>query len=154
MIKQLIIFLLFVLLISCNSDNNQLYILIKSESDNNLVQAYIMDNRFIDVDIMDVSYKLMDSDTKSDNLDEDELAQAKAAIYRFYTHVKVENGYYVCTIKDAKEINVSQKTFVGLLEGINILNEGIDKARQDGLPVELREPSEEYLNSLLQYPNI
>lgn len=150
MIKQILNFLLFVLLISCNSENNQLDILIKSESDNNLVQTYVKENRFIDVDIMDVSNKLMDIDTKSGTLNEDELAQAKAAIFRFYSHVTIEDGYYICTIKSAEGINVSQKTFDELLNGLRILNKGVEKAKQDGLPVKLREPSKEYLNSLLQ----
>lgn len=149
-----IILLLSILIasVSCNSSNNRSKLLEEREQNGNKVEQYADVDGFIDVDIHEISKRLTDPATKSGNmnLDEDELAQVKAAIYRFYSHVKVENGYYVCTIKDAKEINVSQKTFDGLLEGINILNEGIDKARQDGLPVELREPSEEYLNSLLQ----
>lgn len=149
-----IILLLSILIasVSCNSSNNRSKLLEEREQNGNKVEQYADVDGFIDVDILEISKRLTDPATKSGNmnLEDEEMAQVKAAIYRFYSHVKVENGYYVCTIKDAKEINVSQKTFDGLLEGIKILNKDIDKAKHDGLPVELSEPSEEYLNSLLQ----
>lgn len=147
-----IILLLSILIasVSCNSSNNRSKLLEEQEQNGNKVEQYADVDEFIGVDILEISKRLTDDETKAEDIDEKEMGQVKTAIYRFYSHVKMENGHYVCTIKDAKEINVSQKTFEGLLDGLRILNEGIDKAKQEGLPVELREPSEEYLNSLLQ----
>lgn len=126
--------------------------LVEQESNSNKIEQYADVDEFIDVDIADVSKRLTDTATKSGdmNVEEKEMAQVKAAIYRFYSHVTLEEGHYVCTIKDAQEINVSPKTFEELLEGLDILNKGIDKAKEDGIPGEPQEPSQQYLNSLLQ----
>ena len=74
----------------------------------------------------------------------------KAAVYRFYKHVSVKDGYYVCGIKDGSEINVSQSVFVTLLENLNKMNRMIKEAKDRGEAIEVQVPDEEYMNSLLR----
>lgn len=79
-----------------------------------------------------------------------EVPKFKAAVYRFYSHVKLEKGKYVCALKNGKEINISEKIFSAFLNNMNELNQQAAKARAGGGNMQMSEIDDAYLNSLLK----
>ena len=85
----------------------------------------------------------------SSGLSAEEIAQAKAAVYRFYQHVSIRDGYYVCDLSSASEIKVSEEVFNDFTNNLKEINAFIKERRQNGVQIDLPEVTEEYLNSLL-----
>ena len=75
---------------------------------------------------------------------------AKAAVYRFFQHVKLLDGIYVCDITSASEIDLSPDIFDDLINNLEDINQVIRYNKEKGLPLEVPDVTEEYLNSLLQ----
>lgn len=101
----------FIVLSSCDSDSDptaiQKIAAIKTEP--TAVEKIINNNSFIDIDLSQIS-KQIAMGTRAAKAED--LAKTKAAIYRFYSHVHLnENKQYVCLINSAQEINVSQNVF-------------------------------------------
>lgn len=80
----------------------------------------------------------------------DELNKMKAALYRFYSHVKTVEGEHVCSLKNVRDINVSKKLFAVLQENLEEGNAWVKKCKKEGKEVMIQEVSGEYLNSLLE----
>ena len=78
------------------------------------------------------------------------MAQLKAAIYRFYKHVSVMDGYYSCDITDGSDINISQEIYSALMNNLQEMNGYIKTEREQGRDVVMSVPDEKYLNSLLE----
>ena len=60
------------------------------------------------------------------NLKDEEKGKIRAVAYRFYKHVKVENGRLNVNIKNGNEINISEQLFNTLNQNINQTNRFID----------------------------
>ncbi len=109
-------------------------------------REWVENDVFIDFDDAEISLALMDS-----TANKEDLAQAKAAVYRFYKHVTLsEDSLLQCTLKNGAEINVSDRVFKAFMENINEMNERIKSSRAEGVTVLMAEPTEEYLRSLLE----
>ena len=138
------------LLTGCRSGaNNVLDSVRDTEVSMEPVKKYVDENTYIDLDV-DALVKSVVNKTTGFSVNEDDMAKMKAAVYRFYKHVSVKDGYYVCGIKDGSEINVSQSVFRTLLENLNEMNRMIKEAKDRGEAIEVQIPDEEYLNSLLR----
>ncbi len=106
------------------------------------------DSLFIDISLKDVATGI--SKTRS-SVSDDLMKLCRIANYRFYSHVKIVDGYYVCNLKNGAEINVSETLFSEMSEAMRKLNSQIKEQRSKNNDVVLPEISDEYLNSLLKY---
>lgn len=140
----------FIVLSSCDSDSAptaiQKIATIKTEP--TAVEKIINNNSFIDIDHSHIS-KQITMGTRAANAED--LAKAKAAICRFYSHVHLnEKKQYVCLINSAQEINVSQNVFDTLKKNLDETNSIIEQAFDSGNNIVVPEITTEYLNSLLK----
>ena len=137
------------LLAGCRSElHNVLDSVRGSKASGELVKKYVDDNAYIDFDVDALVSNIVKQDTGF-SVNEEDMAKMKAAVYRFYKHVSVKEGYYVCDIKESSEINVSQSVFRTLLENLNEMNRMIKEAKDRGETIDVQIPDEEYLNALL-----
>ncbi|MDE5836344.1 MAG: hypothetical protein K2H50_05005 [Paramuribaculum sp.] len=113
-----------------------------------LVQQYALSDTFIDVDAKAFSEIITNPDSLS-TVNSDDIAKMKAALYRFYKNVKLEDGIYICDIEDGKSINISESLFVTLKENLQKMNDGVKEAHEKGIEVVQSKPDSAYLNSLL-----
>ena len=137
------------LLTGCRSGaNNVLDSVRDTEVSMEPVKKYVDENTYIDLDV-DALVKSVVNKNTGFSVNEDDMAKMKAAVYRFYKHVSVKDGYYVCGIKDGSEINVSQSVFRTLLENLNEMNRMIKEAKDRGETIEVQVPDEEYMNAFM-----
>ena len=148
--SSIMVLVVVLLLAGCRSEaNNVLDSVRDTEVPKELVKKYVDDNAYIDLDV-DALVKSVVSQHTGSSVNEEDMAKMKAAVYRFYKHVSVKDGYYVCGIKESSEINVSQDVFSALLGNLNDMNRLIREAKDKGEAIEVHVPDEEYLNSLLR----
>lgn len=116
-----------------------------------LVKSYVESNDFIDVDVKAIEYAAINpASSRSQNVTEEELAKMVAGIYRFYKHVSVIDGLYSCSLKSGAEINISEDMFMSMLNNIEDINGYIKEVKDRGETINVMEPTEEYLESLLK----
>ena len=101
-------------------------------------------------DVQALSLKQKDKANKLTSNEENALCKMKAAIYRFYSHVKIKDGKYSCSLTNAREINISNQLFSTLRQNLESGNVWIEKCKKEGKEIVIPEINEEYLNSLLQ----
>lgn len=135
----------------CNSDSNECNSILKisnAQTEPTAVEKLVRSNAFIDVDINRLSEQMANG-TRADNAPD--ISKAKAAIYRFYSHVHVNgNNQYECTLKSAKEINVSQDVFDALQNNLDEMNKAIELCSKDGKKMNVMPITDKYLESLLK----
>lgn len=128
---------------SCNKNESKMALSIDSiasASTHVSPRSYINSNAFLSVDTRDkVISAMQDTD----------VAKLKAAVYRFYKHVSVQDSKYVTSLKGANEINLSNDLYNLLKENMDQMNKDIDKLREKGKKVMIQEVTPEYLNSLI-----
>ena len=135
---------------SCQSEEeNVVQTIATVQTETNAVKKYVDENTFIDLDVMALAKEIASPDTRA-AVDLDKVAQMKAAIYRFYSHVELEEGIYVCHLSAASDINVSESVYQTLLDNLNAMNNSIQQAKEEGQKINVPEVSEAYLNSLLE----
>lgn len=136
---------LSVFILSCNEQTNKNGNYIEPVEPT-LVKTLVQNNDYIDVDKVALSIKEKESgnDNSVDN------AKVRAAYYRFFHHIKLVDGRFVCDITDAKEINVSPRLFNAMLKEIEEINIAIEDAKKQNIPITIPELDEEYLQSLLE----
>lgn len=143
--------ILAVILSSCGSDTKDVTLLQKvaaAPAEPSAVEKIVKSNSFIDIDINDVAKQLA-TGTRAAN--SNDLAMTKAAIYRFYSHVRLnKDKLYECTLNSAQDINVSQNVFDILSKNLDDMNQYIKEAKNSGQEVVVPEITDEYLNSLLK----
>lgn len=136
---------------SCDSESNDATIVQKIaavSTEPTAVEKIVKNNSFIDIDINHAAKQAAMGTRATDT---EEMAKAKAAIYRFYSHVRLnESKQYECTLTSAKEINISQNLFEALLQNLEAMNSFIKEGTKSGQNVVAPEITEEYLNSLLK----
>lgn len=113
-----------------------------------LVKKYVEENTYIDIDVVKLEKEIASPNTRA-SVDQDKVAQMKAAIYRFYNHVKLKDGFYHCDLTSASQINVSTNVYTALLNNLNDMNADIRKLKEKGQEVTVPDIDEAYLNSLL-----
>ena len=114
------------------------------------VQKIAESGEFIDINIKKLSDELSTVDTKALSALKNDKDKAFAALYRFYSHVQLIDSCYVCSLKSAAEINVSQTVFETLKNNLDDLNEQIESLRKAGEKVSLPDIDNDYLKSLLR----
>lgn len=135
---------------SCQADlDDTLQNISSVETNAATVKKYVNENTYIDLDVYQLVKDVASPKTRA-SVNIDQIAQMKAAIYRFYSHVQVVNGFYKCNLKAASDINVSEGIYTALLNNLNDMNKNIQKAIDKGISFNVQEADEEYLNSLLK----
>ena len=135
---------------SCHSDLDESLLNVTSiETKKSAVEQYVNENKYIDLDVVALSKEIASPKTRV-SVDLDKIAQMKAAIYRFYSHVKLVDGLYVCSLTDAAEINVSTKVYDELNKNLNDINKTISEAKKNGQNIVVPEVNDKYLKSLLK----
>ena len=114
------------------------------------VQKIAESGEFIDINIKKLSDELSTVDTKALSALKNDKDKAFAALYRFYSHVQLIGSCYVCSLKSAAEINVSQTVFETLKNNLDDMNEQIESLRKAGEKVSLPDIDNDYLKSLLR----
>lgn len=90
---------------------------------------------------------LIDSLTVEETIYDNKL---RAALYRFYKHVKLEDGYFKCDLKSGEEINISQELFERFIKNhVDGFNKWIDEVHSQGRKARVEDITEEYLECLL-----
>lgn len=115
--------------------------------ENSLARKYVDENIYINVSDLDLMKEASKARTGT-NVEREALMNA--AIYRFYSHVKMENGFYSCSLTSADEINVSPNVFDFLKDNLEEMNDSIRAFKERGEEINVFEINEEYLNSLLK----
>lgn len=113
------------------------------------VRKYLDKKIFLDVDVQALLQQAAGTSSRSSD-NTDDLCRMKAALHRFYSHVKIEGGKYECSLKNAQEINISETLFSILKKNLEEGNAWIEKCRKEGKKIVFPEISDEYLNSLLE----
>lgn len=135
----------------CDSDTKDVALLQKVvaiPTEPSAVEKIVKSNSYIDIDINDVAKQLA-TGTRAANTND--LAMTKAAVYRFYSHVRLNADHqYECTLTSAKDINVSQNVFDVLSKNLDDMNKFIKESAKSGQSVEVPEITEDYLSSLLK----
>lgn len=138
------------LIVGCSSDTDNLLNHVQEiKTSKELVNDYVKNNTYIDIDVDALVHGIVNPKSRAINTEED-MAKMKAAVYRFYENVSVENGYYKCNIPNGSAINISQEVYSALLDNLNLMNEVVKKSRDKGEKVDIQVPDQEYLNSLLE----
>lgn len=111
-------------------------------------KTLVENNDYIDVDKDALNFsEAMGSDDESSV----EGNKMKAAYYRFFRHVKLIDGRYVCDVENAKDLNISPRLFNAMLKEIEQVNIEIENAeKEENVPITIPELNEEYLQSLLE----
>lgn len=113
------------------------------------VQKIAESGKFIDINIKKFSDELSTVNTNVLSALKNDKDKAFAALYRFYSHVQLDSCY-VCSLKSAEEINVSQAVFETLKNNLDDMNEQIESLRKAGEKVSLPDIDNDYLKSLLR----
>lgn len=116
------------------------------------VKKLVDENAFIDVEVESLVSSLQNAEATGSRVsaeNQEEVVKMKAALYRFFSRVKVENGQYVTDLASPEEINVSRGLYDALMNNLTEMNEFLAKAKENGEEAQIGEVTEEYLNSLL-----
>lgn len=116
---------------------------------NKSAKEYVEDNTYIDLDVNSLHATIATNATRS-GAKGDDMARMKAALYRFYSHVKLEEEGYVCDLSSANEINVSSTVYTALLNNMNDMNASYKKAKSEEKNVVALSVNKAYLDSLLE----
>lgn len=136
---------------ACNSQNKDANDIISNptldfKTDPDAVRKLLSENTHIDLDLNELSNQAA---TRT-SIPMDVAVQAKAALYKFYLHVKLQDEFYVCSLKNGSEINISNRLFQALLDNMNEANNAVKKAKEEGVEMKLPPIDAYYLNSLLE----
>lgn len=123
---------------------------IPAQPSGELIRAYVENNDFIDVDYKAIEYAAINpTSSRAENVTEEDHAKMMAAVYRFNKHVSVIEGQYSCSLKNGAEINISEELFKAMIDNLEEMNTFIEECAKKGKKVNVIEPTEEYLESLL-----
>lgn len=146
--KKIVIFFPFLLLVaSCANNHGSTASPDEADADVSVLTKSIVAN---DIVIDFAGWKSILEEGISAKTSQEDIAMAKAAVYRFFQHVKLVDGIYVCDITSASEIGLSPDIFDDLIKNLEEINQVIRYNKEKGLPIEVPDVTEEYLNSLLQ----
>lgn len=113
------------------------------------VRTYVETDAYLDFDVQALVYGAINPSSRTVEVTPDDVAKSKAAVYRFYKHVTVKDGLLQCSLKNGAEINVSDRVFKAFMDNLNEMNEQMQALYDKGDTVDISDPTEEYLNSLL-----
>lgn len=120
-----------------------------TEVTTNNAKKYVDENTYIDLDVDALAKEIANPQTRA-TVDNEKQSQMNAALYRFYSHVKLVDGAYTCDLTSAKDINVSARVYAALKNNLDDMNADIRKAKEAGEEIDTPEVDEAYLASLLK----
>lgn len=85
-----------------------------------------------------------------EELSKEDLGLLKAAAYRFFGQVKLVDNQYIASIKEGKEIAVSDAVVAAYLKAIANTNAFADSLKKEGQEIQLPAITDEYRNALLK----
>lgn len=148
-IKPVFVLVLVLSFFSCSQDDN-ITDINKKLQEATSVQSTVSAKSFVESnEKLDVQINLKNPEYVK-SLSDTEIAKLKAAVYRFYSTVSVKNGNYHTSLKNAKEINISQYLFELFKNNLAQMNQNINELKKKEGKVEVQEVISEYLNSLLK----
>ena len=143
--------IIFCFLFGCNQENKPVMPLesVLSIPVNTVqVKSLVENNNYLYVDVDRLSQSICSRSGNS--IDTTAMGKMRAALYRFYSRVKMADGKYVCDLKNAEEINISERLYEAILNNLNEMNTWIEQSKASGKEVMIQEVDEAYLNSLLE----
>ena len=148
--RKLLFITMIVFLCGCGTKESQELISMVQEvkTDGQQVRKYLDKEIYLDVDVQVLSSSINTSSRSAD--ENDEFNKMKAVLYRFYSHVKTIDGKNICSLKDAREINISENLFSILQKNLKAGNDWVERCKEEGKEVVVMEVTDEYLNSLLK----
>ena len=153
LIRNLLLLVMFSLCtVACSSKPEEVASfeeIVRLEAPAGAVRDYVESDAYLDFDVQALVYKAINPSSRSVEVTPDDVAKSKAAVYRFYKHVKVRDGLLRCSLKNGAEINVSDRVFKAFMDNIDEMNEQMQALYDQGDSVDVSDPTEEYLNSLL-----
>lgn len=121
-------------------------------------KTLVENNTYIDVDMGALNKVLVDyiraNGIPKYNITADlypeEYEMSRAAMYRFYSKIVIEDGLPVCTAKNAKELNMSERTFKYMDDNIKQIHQQCLQAKAEGIEVDAQPISADYLNFFIK----
>lgn len=110
------------------------------------IQTYMRENVYIDVDIKALARAIC----AGEEVDARLMAQAKVALYRYFSQVTVEGGHYRCEMSSGDGMALSPRLFDALQENLQEMNRGVDAMRRRDATLQLPPVDSAYLQSLLR----
>lgn len=110
------------------------------------IQTYMRENVYIDVDIKALARAIC----AGEEVDARLMAQAKVALYRYFSQVTVEGGHYRCEMSSGDGMALSPRLFDALQENLQEMNRGVDAMRRRDATLHLPPVDSAYLQSLLR----
>lgn len=107
-------------------------------------KEYVNDNDFIEIKDFQEKIRTANSMTSNDDV------KMHVAVYRFYSHVKLEDDQYVTDLTKGSEINISSELFTFLKDGIEEANKNVRESKKAGKKTVIMDITSEYLDSLLK----
>ncbi len=136
-----------VLVVSCGGEKENGIPVVNLEALNAIPLDHRIDQLANDTTFIDVT---LPPHARIDQLTQKELGLLKAAAYRFYHHVTLENNQYRIDIKDPKTLHISEQVIKAYEQAINNTNHFADSMSKVGQNIELPAVDAEYLSKLLQ----
>ncbi len=121
-------------------------------------KTLVENNTYIDVDMKALNKAMVDYirangipkyDITAD-LYPEEYEMSRAAMYRFYSKIVIEDGLPVCTAKSAEELNMSERTFKYMDDNIKQMHQQGLQAKAEGIEVDVQPITAGYLNFLIK----
>ncbi len=139
--------LLIVFIMSCANQGDGLVTIDKiSQFESNVSPLiFVSSNEFLDLPYS--KSQITDPNTKFSDV---EKAKMKASLYRFYSHLELEDGLYKSSLKNGKEIEISESIFELLANNIKEVNRAIEGQKGKGSEYEVPPITQEYLETLLK----
>ncbi len=135
------------MLISCLGDRNKGIPVVNLEALHAVPLDHSIDKLAMDTTFIDVT---LPPNARIDELSQEELGLLKAAAYRFYQHVRLENNQYRVDLKDPKVLHISEPVIKAYEQAISSTNHFADSMAKTGQVIQLPPVSEEYLKNLLK----
>lgn len=135
------------MLVSCGSDRDKGIPVVNLEALHAVPLDHSIDKLAKDTTFIDV---ILPPNARIDQLSQEELGLLKAAAYRFYQHVRLENNQYRVDLKDPKVLHISEPVIKAYEQAISSTNHFADSMAKTGQAIQLPPVSEEYLNNLLK----
>jgi len=147
--KKIVILGIFLgtVIASCSGDQDKGIPVVNLEALHAIPLDHPIDQLAKDTTFIDVT---LPPNARIDQLSQQELGQLKAAAYRFYQHVTLENNQYRVDLKDPKVLHLSEQVVKAYEQAISNTNHFADSMAKAGQAIQLPPVSEEYLNNLLK----
>ncbi|WP_293937978.1 hypothetical protein [Sphingobacterium sp. UBA5996] len=132
---------------SCSGDEDKGIPVVNLEALHAIPLDHSIDQLAKDTTFIDVT---LPPNARIDQLSQEELGKLKAAAYRFYQHVTLEDNQYRVNLKSPEVLHLSDQVVEAYEQAISNTNHFADSMAKAGQAIQLPPVSEQYLNNLLK----